>query len=554
MFTKNESQSLNSTISLAGKKLITVTLEMKRDDAQFENFRRKTAKEQIDHIKKNIKIIADEIKTKEPNADWVYVTWRENGLTGGIDSKSIDSEEKKYMKAKFGELTKANPKLIIATGGILVRKEVPFAKLEEIEAIYESHKDLPHKEKLIDSNSSEFLEHKNQLLRIKVKAPEKFTKYTTTTYVFFGDKTERHAKVPPYQENQVFKLNQSQIEKFTDPKLEHAVFQPGRVSKDKRSTANPIISLMGAFSVSEEICREAALNLTHEFKPLTNGPVDLLSINSDSVPLNVNSKSVKETEFAVLHVDSLLPTLIIETPEARKKQKENIIADISLYQYNIFDSTPALIKMVSKASCPLQYRLQEFVEKNQQTYASNPQIRVLLSNLKNDRVDQLPPTFTFITGQLMKFIECLALDLKLQAKDKIAVHLIKSIIEIIFEFTEENIGKQTVDLLRGVLPYKEKYNRFSFIQPEVKLSVNDALNVKHLNLKEEEEVYTQEQLDENLYLAASDDCYEEVKKWLDLGGNPGAPINPEFPHTAVELAQCFDRDYFTRSTNNPAHR
>jgi len=310
--------------------VVIVALDINKNDDDFLEFDQLTAIEKIELIEKRIKAICEELETKEPSAAWI-LTWREYGITDGIDKRAVSSEVKAIFKEKMINLTKQYPNLSIVAGTISTKKHFNSEqekKLDAIKEFYAEHGWMKEQEskfkesKFKSDKQQQIRKEKKKIKELKTSIPkEGFDVVRNTCYLFSEGTIWRHDKTAPMEETE------GNID------LQKAIFQPGGSVRNINSlcAVRHPVQKRTPINLGIEICRE------HEFaflKKTSQGSKPLIHfIMSDTTNLNLDHI---HGEYAIQLDSTYKPRLILT------KDEDLSAIPIRFYQNNLIKNENTL--------------------------------------------------------------------------------------------------------------------------------------------------------------------------------------------------------------------
>lgn len=328
-----------------------VVLDLKKDDANYDEYENKIALEKIDFIAERIEEVCENFKKTEPTPEsmWV-VTWREMGIQEP-GSEPVSLGVKEDLQEKMQALTKKYPQLVIIAGPLEVVRPLEETeskhdslddKLSQVIKYYDDSApllDAIKKKKADDFKKQETdqeAQHRAQVQSLKESKDLKGVEsQSSTVYVFQGDTYQSHRKTLPFKQT----LNKPR-----------RFFRPGTAAK----TANPVVTVKHPITkkpvrLGIEICRESHLSYLNAVAGSDKTALQfILSNSTHMLPMSLNAPHV-------IHADSVIETQLIST-----EAKEDKHVNVEGYVYKILEKNPALLPL--KSYYPLELQIRDLLD------------------------------------------------------------------------------------------------------------------------------------------------------------------------------------------------
>lgn len=346
MLSKASVNPLKETAAEQGPRIIVLALEILKVGDDFLLYKQKTVKEKIDLLSDNIINGYQCAINAHPNAEWVIAVWREHGIADH-PLNSISIADKQYLDMVMKQLTDHHKKLVIVSGGTLIRQTVPFAKLEEIHIAYQAIGAIKETEKYFDDQ--QVIAHENEVQELidnkffnSLIFNDHLIKYKNKAYVYYRNQKSGHGKLTPFNELESERTGLLPI--IPDNK----VFEPA-----KGRHLRPIVSIDKNLTIGVEICRENSFSIVKNAAGQEENPIHLQFVVSDSCRLLIDSIHACH---GVIHVDSMHSVNFI-----LPRQWANL-DEVQVFSINAISKTSPQVLTPVMPTYPLQFSILDYLD------------------------------------------------------------------------------------------------------------------------------------------------------------------------------------------------
>jgi len=317
-------------------KIAVVNLGMEESHPNREQYTHSSAKDQIDHLIKNIHIACRELKEKRPLAMWL-IGWQEYGVQGSEDHFLLP-DEKKYFKKELAKISQQYPNLRILAGTVATERKFSGSKLldklQQTEQAYQDLHDQYTAQNGEEDNDECFVAHAGKVTQTlrELKNTQDDKKEVSiirnTCYGFQdGEIIGRHDKIDPYEETYI-----------QDQDRPEAVYQPakGRNRPNIMKFTHPLTGEL--IEVGVEICYEHQRSrLQNEVRGRRRWPLfhTVLSATTNLEVGNVCGDYYIQFD-SENHAQLLLP----------RKVEDLSRLPVELLEMNVLDDDPKLVKFM----------------------------------------------------------------------------------------------------------------------------------------------------------------------------------------------------------------